>query len=553
VLVATAVACLLLVLWALVDPSLGGDLAAQYAWASFARVHPTSAYDLAWYGGMHPVSYSALSPYVMAFLGVRATMVLSGIGSAALLTHLLVRSEAVRRPLWPALYGTLALTANAVSGRVTFALGTMFGLAAVTMVVTWPTAPSSRRRIFGRGILAAAFSALATAASPVAGLFVGIAAGAFWLGGQRTRACVVGLPPVAVVAASAWLFPFGGRQPMHLTSAILPVALVLMCLLLLPRSWRTVRIGSGLYGCAVLAAWAVPSPVGSNIVRLGLIFGGVPLVALAADRAPFHVNLSDPLRRRSGWAVALLAVGIAVSSIWQVSVAASDALGSRPAREASWTVAPLVHQLEARGAALGRTEAVPTKSHQEAAALARYVNLARGWNRQADAQRNPLFYGDAPLTASSYRAWLDAWAVHFVVTSTDRPDPAGADEQALVSSGLPYLHRVWSGRRWTLYEVDSPTPLADAPAEVVQFTAAGLDLRLPRAATLLVRVPYSPWLSLVDSEGRRMTAADDGCLTEASPAGGRAGHWLVLHARRAGTYRIAAPYSLPRGSSCARH
>ena len=38
------------------------------------------------------------------------------------------------------------------------------------------------------------------------------------------------------------------------------------------------------------------------------------------------------------------------------------------------------------------------------------MNLARGWNRQADAERNPIFYDDeTPLTAASYRAWLDRW------------------------------------------------------------------------------------------------------------------------------------------------
>ncbi|WP_457110416.1 MFS transporter [Marmoricola sp. URHA0025 HA25] len=550
VLIVGVVASSLLVVWARLDPSLGGDLAAQYAWASFARLHPTSAYDLAWYGGMHPVSYSALSPYVMAFLGVRTTMVLSGIVSAGLLAHLLVRSESVRRPLWPALYGTLALTANAVSGRATFSLGTMFGLAAVTVVVTWPNAPTSGRRAWSRGLLAAALSALAAAASPVAGLFVGIAAGALWLGGRRTRAYVVGLPPLVVVAASAWLFPFSGRQPMHLASAILPVGLVVANLLLLPRSWTTVRIGSALYGCAVIAAWAVPSPVGSNIVRLGLVFGGIPLVALAADRANAHFRMTTRLRRRSGWAMALLALAIGASTIWQVSVATSDAIGSRPDAQASWTITPLAHQLQARGAALGRTEAVPTKNHQEAAALAGYVNLARGWNRQADAERNPLFYGKAPLTASTYRAWLDTWAVHFVVVSTDRPDPAAEDEEALVTGGLPYLHPVWTDRRWTLYRVDAPAPVADPPAEVVRFTAAGLELRLPRAATVLVRIPYSPWLSLVDPRGRRMTIGREGCFSAQPSSAADQGHWLVLHAQEAGTYRIAAPYALPRGTPC---
>ena len=74
-------AALHLLWWALLASS-GGDLAAQDAWAEFARAHPDSAYNLAWYGGMHPVSYSVLSPYVMAVLGVRTTMMLAGTVSA---------------------------------------------------------------------------------------------------------------------------------------------------------------------------------------------------------------------------------------------------------------------------------------------------------------------------------------------------------------------------------------------------------------------------------------------------------------------------------------
>ena len=99
VLVASALAGVLHLLWWKRLATPGGDIAAQAAWAAFAKAHPGSAYDLAWYGGMHPVSYSVLSPYVMALVGVRTTMVLSGTVSAGLLAHLLVSSQAVRRPV----------------------------------------------------------------------------------------------------------------------------------------------------------------------------------------------------------------------------------------------------------------------------------------------------------------------------------------------------------------------------------------------------------------------------------------------------------------------
>ena len=129
VLVASALAGVLHLLWWRLLATPGGDIAAQDAWAAFARAHPGSAYDLAWYGGMHPVSYSAVSPYLMAFLGVRPTMVVAGTLTAGLLALLLERSRFVTRPMLPAVVGAIALTGNAVSGRVTFGLGMLFGIA----------------------------------------------------------------------------------------------------------------------------------------------------------------------------------------------------------------------------------------------------------------------------------------------------------------------------------------------------------------------------------------------------------------------------------------
>ena len=64
---AVGVAALALhLLWLRFLAGTGGDLAAQDAWTGFALAHPDSAYDFSWYGGMHPASYSLVSPYVMS-------------------------------------------------------------------------------------------------------------------------------------------------------------------------------------------------------------------------------------------------------------------------------------------------------------------------------------------------------------------------------------------------------------------------------------------------------------------------------------------------------
>ncbi|MFI1969625.1 MFS transporter [Streptomyces cinnamoneus] len=579
------VAAVLHLVWVLVFANSGGDLAAQDAWAEFALQHPSSAYNLAWYGGMHPVSYSVISPYLMALLGVRSTMMVAGTVSAGLIALLLIRSRAVKRPLWPSLYGAFALTCNAISGRVTFGLGMMFGLAALAAVFAWPVRWRRERRFrWGRAVLAAVMAGLATASSPVAGLFVGVVAAALWLSRRRPAAYALGLTPVLVVALSAWLFPFSGQQPMDFVQAVLPLVSGIFGLLV-PRSWRTVRMVAALYTLGVLLVWLIPSQIGTNISRLGMVFGGVVLVAAltgmerpkkwsevtAAVRA-----VGSPKKIKEWWAAGdggpggavrlwtVTALALVTVTAWQTATSVGDIVHTTPA--ASWAreLAPLVDRLQRVDAARGRVEVVPARSHREASALAPYVNLARGWNRQADRERNPLFYEDGLLTPDSYRAWLSRWAVHYVVLPTDEPDKAAVGEAKLVGQGQPYLREVWSDDHWRLYQVKDPTPLAEPPAVVDHVDADRLTVTVREAGVVRVRIPYSPWLALVDEKGKPVQPPKagahgeppvnvHGCLTklvqpqtEDEPED----DWTLLRAPRAGTYRIASPYKLPRGTGC---
>ena len=557
------------ILWWRVFATAGGDIAAQDAWAEFARVHPGSAYNLAWYGGMHPVSYSVLSPYLMAAVGVRPTLVVAGTLSAGLLVWLLVgRGRPDTRAMVVAAYAALALVGNAISGRVTFALGTLFALAAICLLLGWPQRRSQElvlRR--ARGTAVALTAGLATAASPVAGLFLGLVAATLWLGRHRSAAYVLGLPPVAVVALSALLFPFSGTQPMPWFSAILPVLVGAAVAVSVPDGWRKVRLAALLYVAAVLLVWLVPSPIGTNISRLGLLFGGPVMVATAAGGA----WRTSTIARRFGpdAARAFLVIAVVTASVWQVATAARDAVGARVQTSWSSDLAPILTQLEQRHADLGRVEVVPTRSHREAAVFAPHVPLARGWNRQADAERNPLFYRDQPLTEDAYRRWLHRWAVQYVVLSTAEPDGAAVAETALIEDGLPYLRPVWSDEQWVLYAVRRPTPLVAPPARVVSFDAAHLTVYTPGSGDVVVRIADSPWLSLaeidadaaavqpeaeypIDVDQLRPEACLSGLDAEDRAEGARHHRvdWLVLHAHRAGTYRISAPYKLPRGTSC---
>ncbi|MFF4547367.1 MFS transporter [Streptomyces sp. NPDC001435] len=550
----TALSGVLHVIWFFTFANSGGDLAAQDAWAEFVGRHPDSAYNLAWYGGMHPVSYSVVSPYLMSVLGVRTTMMIAGTVSAGLLTLILVRSRVVKNPLWAALAGVFALICNAVSGRVTFGLGTVFALGAVAAVFCWPY--RWRHKRWAKALVAAPLAALATMGSPVAGLFVGLVAAALFLQKRRPGAWALGLAPTAVVAVSAWLFPFSGTQPMTIFSVILPLAYGLLCLFLVPKEWRTVRLTAAVFSIGVVLVWLVSSQIGSNISRLPMLFAGVTLIAAL----PFAVP-----RSRKWYTIVLAFLGTVG---WIGFKSVDDIIHTTPA--ASWAreLAPLVNELQEVGAEKGRVEVVPARSHREASALAPYVNLARGWNRQADMERNPLFYDDT-LNSANYHEWLQRWAVHFVVLPKDDPDGDGGErERALVQRGMPYLKQIWGDANWQLFKVTDPASLAEPDAVVDRAEQGELTIEVRHAGRILIRIPYSPWLSIVDAQGKSLKPPQEtraskhrangtpksydnvnGCLME-TQQDAQGDKWTMLLAPKAGTYRLAAPYQLPRGTPC---
>lgn len=509
VVIATLAAGVLHLLWAAYVADGGGDLAAQYAWAAFALHHPGSAYNLAWYGGLHPPSYSVLSPYLMALLGVRTTGVIAGTLSATLTAVLLVRSG-ISRPLPPALWAAFALACNLLSGRVTFALGVLFGLAA-TAVAVETRIPRSVRAVAGAGL-----AVLATLASPVAGLFLEVAAAALFLIGRRRAAYALAVGPPVVVLASALLFPFKGVQPFPWFLVAAPSVIAVVLALRAP--WRTVRAGSAVYAVGTVLTWAIPSQVGSNVDRLALLFGGALLLAAAMHR------------RRS----TTLWLAFAAAAISQVTRPVFDLVSTSSAR--TQRSAAVTAELRRLGADRARVEVVPERTHLEAFELAANVDLARGWNRQADVERNGLFY-DGSLTPQSYHDWLRRWAVRYVVLSDTKPDWPGVDEARIVRAGQPWLSPVWRNQHWSVYRVTDAAPMADPPAVVERASDGDVVLSMPVSGSVLVKVPWSPWLAV---QGGR---TGDACLA-------RAGEWTRLRARAPGTYRLSAPYRLPRGTPC---
>ncbi|WP_443061528.1 hypothetical protein [Streptomyces sp. NBC_00414] len=493
----------LYVVWWLFLATGGGDLAAQEAWADFASRHGGSAYSLFWYGGMHTANYSLISPYLMAAFGVRTVTVAAGLLAAWLAAALIVRTG-IRRPLGPALLASLALWCNVASGRTTFALGVALGLAACVLL--------TRER---RTPLAVAYAALAAMASPVAGLFLVVAGAGHALVRDRARAAALIVPPVVVVGATTLLFPFTGEQLMPAARIWPPVLIGVVVLTLAPRGWRVLRWGAVVYAAGTVLAYLVPSPVGTNVERLAELFAPAALLA-----ALLAVPGSSPARTRRRVA---LTMALVFSVCWVGKKTVDDLEVSTVVPAWAHDTTSVVEALDRLGADRTRVEVVPARNHREATALAPHVNLARGWNRQLDMERGRLFY-DGTFSEKTYRAWLDRWAVGFVVLPSGKPDGFAEDEARLVRNGTPWLEPVWRDANWRVYRVRGAVPLVSAPASVVRADSAAVVVRVPRPGPVTVRVAFSPWLY-----------AEGGCLE-------KDGEFTRLTVTEPGEYRISSGY-----------
>ncbi|WP_433325451.1 MFS transporter [Spirillospora sp. CA-294931] len=516
---ATFVAGVLHLVWGLVLATEGGDLAAQSAWTHFAGKYPDEAYNLAWYGGMHPANYSVLSPYLMSWFGIRTVAVIAGTFSATLTAMLLVRFKAPMA-MAASLWAAFALSCNAASGRVTFGLGMLFAL----MVTVLAFSPRGTRPL--RAIAMVVLGMLATLSSPVAGLFIMVLAASLFLTGRRHAGVALALGPPLVVGTTTLLFPFQGVQPISLTAIVLPaitgVVAVLFCA---PKEWRVVRVGAAVYLLGIALAWFIPSPVGSNVERLSLLFSGVMLL-VAITRTSDRIRLG------------VLCVAFVITAGWQVVKPVDDLIHTRPAKTAASSSKDLIARLHRLGADRGRVEAIPLRSHWESAGLSRHVVLARGWNRQIDAERHALFYDKKnPLTPAAYNAWLHKWAVQYVVLPTLEVDWSARPEAELVKKGQPFLEEIWRDDKWRLFRVAAPTPLAAAPATVDRINARELVLDVPAKASIQVRISWSPWLNVRGPEGACLSADGDGEFVRLTTPG-------------PGRYRISARYSLLRGTPC---
>ncbi len=504
------VVCLALA-WLIVAPD-SPDLAAQ-AYRSYLFTHfGMLVWDDNWYGGHHIPGYSLLYPPLAWLLGLRLAGALAAVVSVALFGQI-ARTAFGPKTRLACIWFAVGAAGDLWIGRLTFALGVSFALAAVLTVLRGRGRPSIA--------LAALLAALSAASSPVAGALLALAAATDALANRRIRYALILIVPVLIVVLPLQaLFPEGGFEPYGLESFLPSTAVALAFVWALPKQERLLRIGGWLFVLVNVLA-LLPTAMGSNVVRYAVLLAGPLLLCAIAAGGGF-----SSAGRRPSWALGAVLVGIAFWVVWGPVVQSTEVFED-PSTSASYYT-PLRRFLAQHAKGPTRIEVPFTRSHWEAALLAPHVELARGWERQLDKRYNEAIEAD-PLAPAVYRSWLCRNGVGYVALPDVPLDGSSIGEGALIRHGAPFLQLVFASRHWRVYRVLGTRPLAEGPGSLTQLGHQGFTLHATGPGSFLVRVHYTPYWSV-----RRGAARI---------AEGR-GQWTKVTVTEPGTVRVTAQFSL---------
>jgi hypothetical protein len=494
------------------------DFAAQATRAAIFEKLGNVTWWPGWYGGLELPTYSVIAPGLMGTIGVATTGALAS-AICMWVAHQLLRTSA--RPRAASVVFAASVLLNLFGGRITFLVGLAPAMLAVLALV--------RRHPW----LAGGATVLSVLGSPLAGLFTGIVAASVLLTdrSRRREALVTGIATAGSLGTLAVLFHnpgVMGSPPGQMFIAVLGLALVVVAC-----REPTIRVGAVIVAIGLAACMVVPNSVGLNLTRMVWLLAA-PLIVGYGHRPDRHVVALTGL--------ALIFPSVDVS--WQLAEAESPS-----ASQSYYT--PLLNQLQERmntNARLGqRVEVVEPATKGAARYVGETMPMARGWERQADRTDNPIFYDDEehPLTATTYRSWLDRLAVAYVAVPDTRLDYASVGEAKLIERGLPYLRQVWHNADWTLYEVVDSAPLV-RHAEVISMEGNQLRLWVDGPARVPIQIRWSDHLAVLNgafpvSEG----IPARGCLSKVEEGDDE---WTVLHARRQGTYVLTSDFDVIPGS-----
>jgi hypothetical protein len=491
----------------------GGDAATHLYQEHLFRQNGLQFWDNLWYSGRYSLINYTLLYYPLAVLLTPAVVVAASIGAATAAFARLTRTAfgAIATPAIVA--ATVVFPLQVVAGVYPFALGLALGLAMLVAL--------QARRIW----LASGLAVLALAAHVLAFGFVGLVLVAWaiadrsWVADRRYRAFVgvlVVLATVQLLTIRAFSLP-GGRymfDPKDL-AAILVFSAAGVALSYGVPAQRPVGVFFGLYGVVALADYAIPNPVGGNIVRL-MATMGLPLLLIPLAARGFRP------RQLAIFVVVLIAAWQAISPVteWTASAAA-------PGQHAAYW-APALAFLDAHSSPDYRVEVVQSKRYWEAYYIAgRGFAMARGWYRQDDYPGNATLYNHP--TPQSYQAWLRSVGVRYVLLADATLDPSSGDEATLLRSGASGLVPVGRDGPWTIYGLPAPTPIITpaASAVVSQITPTTMTFAVRRPGALTVRVHDTPYWTVSSSAG-----AGTSCVATGT------GAVTTIVATRPGTLRL---------------
>lgn len=468
---------------------------AAHLYRTLLSEHGVYFWDNLWYGGQYPfVSYGFLYYPPASVVGNVPLVVAAAVACAALFASLVVR-EWGDAAVWPArLFGAVSAAAPLLTGTYSYALG----LAALLGCL--------KALQLGRTWLALACAALTLGFSPLAFGFLVLVLAAILLArrsASRPTLLLAGglglLTAAEIVALAAFgdagVYPFG----IWTLLGILITSALGTALALNARHGRVLAALFLLWGLASIAVFVVPTPVGGNITRLR--FAVLPLGFLTAALAGYRPRL-------------LAVAGVTLACVYNV-VPYVGAFGRRSESNATqaafWT--PALEFLRARSSPDYRVEVVPTWAHSEVYWLPRAgFALARGWYRQLDVVRNPVFYRGA-ISPGTYRDWLREEGVRFVLLPDTGLDGygGGVEEERLLRSGRSGLVEIRATPGWRIYELPRAVPILTGagPARITALGHERVEGWTGLRGTYTLRIRYTPYWR-VAAGGACLERAPDG-------------------------------------------
>jgi hypothetical protein len=456
------------------------DDASAHLYRALLVARNATLWDNYWYGGDYPLaSYSLLAYLPQRVIGPATLAALSVIATAGMFAWLVVKRWGYRAA-WGSRIAALLVLGPLFTGGYAYAIGAAALLACLVALQ------------YHRLVVAGLLGALTLGLSPLAFAFLGLILTAVWLEHRRfePRTFVVAAwlgVLVIVQLAIGWLFPSEGVYPFLFSHLIAVLSLSVVGVAIARRRPDTHVIMWLLIVWAIgsIVLFAVPTPIGDNLVRLRYFL--FPVLLIAVMRTSWRPRI-------------LVAVALAGSFAYGAVPDLSAAMfrtDARPTTPAFWQ--PAIAFLNQNETPDYRVEVVQTAGRWEAYWIPQAgFALVRGWFRQFDLVDNPVLY-QKTITPREFQAWLRSRAVRYVLLPATPLDTDGAMAEAtLLRSGTSGLTVVARTGDWTIYELPHATPLMTGPgtARITEQGHAALAGTVTEAGRYLLRIRWMPYWQL---------------------------------------------------------